>query len=532
MRVKALILFIAIAVLGGAGIARAEKVKTNQSTKVYSHPGEQGKVLLKLKSGQNMTVLAKEGRWLKVRVQGRTGYVPRSKVDMPDDEDIARNTRRRPFVDGRSTKRGFGGEQGPDDRIGADATGDGSDDSGGDDKGDDDDAKPAKHHKADKADKADKGDKGDKADKADKGDDDGDDDDASTKRHKGDDDDDTTVVDDDKTGDPEPDDRAIAHVTEKTKVLADRDLDSDEQFVAKPSDVLYPTDKKGKWTFVEDEEGDGGWVLTSKLDMDDGGGGPRKRQIGLRARLGFSYLSQGMRATGSTFMNTGGGTFNPDNYNLATSAVSIALGGGILFPYGKSYLFGADASLDYARTLLGGIAVPGQMGNTTIGLTDVDLRATAGYDLHKKNGLALFARLGYRYQAFLIDNVTDQTKNVDKFPSEVFTAPTLGVALAIPRLSDKVGLRFALDTVLFGASITQTKGYEDGSKPSAKAVCVGGVFTYHWKKDMDLQGTYDLNYESIDFGPPLATSMRGHTGTDTRRTDIFHTLTFGVTKDF
>ena len=37
---------------------------------------------------------------------------------MPDDDDeIARNTRRRPFVDGRSTKRGFGGEGGP--RIGS-----------------------------------------------------------------------------------------------------------------------------------------------------------------------------------------------------------------------------------------------------------------------------------------------------------------------------------------------------------------------------------------------------------------------------
>jgi TRAP-type C4-dicarboxylate transport system substrate-binding protein len=33
-------------------------------------PGEQAKVLLKVKSGQGMTVVAKEGRWLKVRVQG------------------------------------------------------------------------------------------------------------------------------------------------------------------------------------------------------------------------------------------------------------------------------------------------------------------------------------------------------------------------------------------------------------------------------------------------------------------------------
>src|SRR5437764_12991911 len=103
MRVTALIWVLLLV----AGRADAEKVKTNQSTKLYAHPGEQGKVLLKVKSGQTMTVVAKEGRWLKVRVQGRTGYVPRSKVDLPDDDgEIARNTRRRPFVDGRGTKRG------------------------------------------------------------------------------------------------------------------------------------------------------------------------------------------------------------------------------------------------------------------------------------------------------------------------------------------------------------------------------------------------------------------------------------------
>ena len=70
-----------------------------------------------------MKLLEQEGRWLKVRVKGRTGWVPRSKVDMADDGAIARNTRRRPFVDGRSRRRGFGGAEGPEDRIGADAVG-------------------------------------------------------------------------------------------------------------------------------------------------------------------------------------------------------------------------------------------------------------------------------------------------------------------------------------------------------------------------------------------------------------------------
>src|ERR1043165_7302459 len=123
---------LVLAALVWSAPAQAEKVKTNQSTKLYSRAGEQSPVVLKLKSGQSMTVLAKDGRWIKVRVSGRTGWIPRSKVDMPnDDEEIARNTRRRPFVDGRGTKRGFGGEGGPEDRIGAAATGAGDDDDSG-----------------------------------------------------------------------------------------------------------------------------------------------------------------------------------------------------------------------------------------------------------------------------------------------------------------------------------------------------------------------------------------------------------------
>ena len=125
MRVRVLFLVLLL-----GGVAHAEKVKANQSARVFNRPGEHGKVVAKVKEGQAMTVLAKEGRWIKVRVAGRTGYVPRTKVDLPDDEEIVRNTRRRPFVDGRGTKRGFGGEEAPDDRGGADATEGGSADEG------------------------------------------------------------------------------------------------------------------------------------------------------------------------------------------------------------------------------------------------------------------------------------------------------------------------------------------------------------------------------------------------------------------
>jgi hypothetical protein len=148
MNWKVVFVALMLGALAWSRPADAEKVKTNQTAKLYSRAGEQSPVILKVKSGQTMTVLAKDGRWIKVRVSGRTGWIPRSKVDLPEEDDeIARNTRRRPFVDGRGTKRGFGGESGPDDRIGADATGEGDGDdaprSSGKVARNDDDGRPA-----------------------------------------------------------------------------------------------------------------------------------------------------------------------------------------------------------------------------------------------------------------------------------------------------------------------------------------------------------------------------------------------------
>src|SRR5262245_3719187 len=111
-------------------------------------------------------------------------------------------------------------------------------------------------------------------------------------------------------------------------------------------------------------------------------------------------------------------------------------------------------------------------------------------------------------------------------------APTLGVGFQMPRLTDKIGIKLSLDTILLGASLTQTKGLEDGASPSLKAVVVGTGVTYKWKKKMDIQANYDLRYTTIGFGPPLAASMRGHMGTNVTRVDIFHMVTAGIAMPF
>jgi Bacterial SH3 domain len=506
MNWKAVFVVLMLGALAWSRPADAEKVKTNQTAKLYSRAGEQSPVILTLKSGQTMTVLAKDGRWIKVRVSGRTGWIPRSKVDMPnDDEEIARNTRRRPFVDGRGTKRGFGGESGPDDRIGADATGEGDDAPGPSGKvarsddgdrparnrsrgGGEDDARPAKKPRGDAA--------------ARSGD--------ARSGKDGDDGDDAKEAQ-----------RPTAHVAKTTDIYNEPNAGSDASFTAGPKTALYVLEEKGKWTFVENDEGDAGYVLTSKLDVEAPAGGPHTRMIDLRGRLGLAQVNQSVSTPGGT-------SPIPDNYSAGSSSIGIALGAEVLYPYQKRYWLGGELGYAYTTTLFGGI----QNGAKTIGFSfhNFNLRALGGYDLEDRRGMIAFGRLGYHYDSFQVSNVNDLMQNTAKIPSQIIKGPTIGGGLAIPRLTDSLGLQAGIDLLLIGASLAQTKNLEDGTGPGAKAIYLGTTLNYRWKPKIDIQGTLDLGYTSISFdGAAPATSMRGHTGTGTSSgTDFNVTLAVGV----
>jgi Bacterial SH3 domain len=538
MRVKVLILVVLLGVLGAPATSHAEKVRTNAKAKVYNRPGEQGKIIVRVKEGQAMTVLSKEGRWLKVRVSGRTGFIPRSKVDMPggDDDEIARNTRRRPFVDGRGMKRGFGGSA-PDDRIGADATEDhgggdseeGGDeaDTGGDDEGDDEE-KPEKKPKKEpkKEPKVEK--KPKKVEKASS-------DDEDEAEEEGSDEEEPAKEEEEEE---EKDLRKRAKVSEKTPAYSDPDKKSDKSFTATPKDTLFVESTKGKWTEVSVEEGDIGWILSSKLEVDgdddgggDEGGGSKKRIIDTRARLGFRLISQ-------TLSSAGGAAVWPDRYKIGSSSVAVSLGGMLLFPYKKDFLVGGAIDYDLAYAIPGisfdpdGANGPMPGATTSFIMHNIRVRGVGGYNFHKKNGLVLLAKLGVHYESFLVDNKEDLTKNTARLPSEVIKGPGLGLGVAIPRLTDKIGLTINLDAVLIGGSLTQTKNLEDGANPSVKRYTVSAILNYRYSNGFDLNFGYDMNYASLSFGAPIATSMRMHTGTGVARTDLNHTVSAGVSKAF
>ncbi len=258
--------------------------------------------------------------------------------------------------------------------------------------------------------------------------------------------------DDDKTDDNAEDAPAEKRLTaqrlrRRRQICSEPATSTSEESRSRPSPTIScsigePT--PGQVDDGRDRGGDPGWVLTSSLDVDDlsGHGGRRPAgEIGLTARAGVSFIQQGMRATGSTMTTTTG--FNPDNYNIGTSAVLISLGGRITVPYDKNYVLGVEGTLDYASTVFGGIhvAVGTVTADTGISVADFNLRGLAGYDFHKPSGMVLFGRLGFRYRNYAVDGYNDPTKNPALIPQEVLKAPTLGVGLASPRLSDNLGLQ-------------------------------------------------------------------------------------------
>jgi hypothetical protein len=180
-------------------------------------------------------------------------------------------------------------------------------------------------------------------------------------------------------------------------------------------------------------------------------------------------------------------------------------------------------------------AFPGQsfMGQTTkFSVHQVDVRLIGGYDMHKSNGMTILGRLGYRYQGFLVASVKDVTKNNMLIPSEVFKSPTIGGGINIPRLTPKIGIKANLDIATIGSSLKQTKNLADGLSPKMTQFLLGGVFDYAWKPGMDLFATYDLTFGKASFGAEDPASLRMHGGTSTTRTDLFHTIGFGVIRQF
>lgn len=509
------------------GTADAETVEARNAADVFATPGEQARVVTRVRAGKEMTVLQTKNRWLKVRVNGRTGWITRSNVTTVElSEPAPRAKRRRPFVEGRSTRRGSRGK-GPSDRIGADVTGD--DEVEADD--DDDDARLKRERKRARI-------KRKKAQAREADDEvlDEDDDEALASGEEADDDDDGAKADDDDDGDDdedkeededkEPEREYVVVKVASAKIYEEASTKSEALDSASEGSKLFVVERDGKWIKVEDDNGNEGWVKASKVeDGGDSGPGYKWEKFAKRARanLGYASLTQNFTSNGTT----------DPSYKLSSAAAVLAVGGDVLYDYSPTYLIGGD--IGYRLQIASpGIRYSDGENSVNIGykVHQIDLGVRGGYKLSKKTGMAAYGRLGYHYERFGINNVSDFEKNLAYLPSEILQGPTIGGIFEMPKLTEKFALRAGFDYLKFLASRKQTVNLEDGSTASPSALWLNLGTVYDWKADWKITGDYQFTYAKTDWSGTVEGSMRPQQATSASRKDSLHLLMIGLGRAF
>lgn len=492
----------------GSRAAEADVAKTTKSTPVMQRKGEKSRVLMRIPPGKNVKVLTQEGRWVKVRYQGRTGWVTRSSLSAAS---VARKTtktkRKKGFVEGRDKKRAFEGS-GPEDRVGADAVtekgeeviedeGEGeaaAEEAAGSTEGSEEETIDEESSARGEGEEAsDEGDEGDE----DSEDGEGDEDEADTEEgeDQGSDVLQTIVVTASKASlyrRPSSSSKAFQTVTQGAKL------------------VMHKKSRTGSWLLVENADGDQGWILASAV----GEPGLDRPKLLIRAgtRAGYTALRQ-------AFVSDGPVDNELANYKIASGAASFGVAGDVMYRVTSSVVVGAD--LDYTGSYSSpGIAYNGE--NVAYTAHEVSVGAAAGYDFNATNGMAVYGRAGYHYGKFGVN----PPLNMAGLPSEIMSGITLGARMEIPRLSGKIGLRLAGDAMFPAANLTQTEGLRDGNLDSLFAAWVSTLVTYQWSPKISLEAGYRYGVAKAVW---TGQSQRPTDAVNqSRRADNGHLLSLGV----
>ena len=472
---------ITVAVLcagvGLSGDSIAETVQANSRAVVMDGPGEKKRVVVRVRPGKKLKVLAKRNRWLKVRVNGRTGWVTRSSVQSTRQaRQPERKTRRRPFVQGRSKRRTRRARRAPRDRIGADAVEVQED-----------------------------------------------------------------ILDDDELdADPVPRTRRRerrekpAETAPEVLVVSafEAELFNQPSSRSRSVELVEKGDQltvvrhsaSGKWVLVKNEDGQRGWI--NKQDVSNAPFTYPKWLTRADAQLGFSQLAMAF--------STPDGVGELANYQIKSRAATVNIGSDVVYNYSPTYLIGVDAAYTLRR------ATPGiryqTMDGTAqdIGFTahDLSVGAKVGYNLKSATGMVVYGRLGYHYGKMAIHDVNNAEVNLAKLPSEIFRGITMGARVDVPRLREKIGLRLAADAMYPGGIRNQTPGLEDGATSRVFAVFGTAHLTYKWKKKYNAELLYRYTHTVTNWAGTAMNSTRGHNATSAERTDTGHTVTVGLGKKF
>ena len=345
---------------GELPVANAESVRTTRKTKVMARPGETGRVLTRVDSGTRLTVLARKGRWIKVRANGRTGWITRtSAAATRSARKNVRRTRRRPFVEGRSTRRGFSGS-GPADRVGADATDD--EEEIIEDEVEEERARPKRRAK-----------KSSKRSRR-----------TASRDEDMDDMDDMGDMDEDFEDEeeaPAPSPKMVQVSVEETELLTKPSGKAKNVAWVEKGQKLVVLESDGEWMLVESPDGDEGWIRSDDV-KSAGYTYPKMLKRG-GASLGYTSM-------GSLFASDGQGDLA--NYKITTAAASLAVGGDVLYRYSDKYILGVDARYIGTRASPGIRYVDADGNAADIGFLqhEIMVKGLAGYNMRNASGTVIY----------------------------------------------------------------------------------------------------------------------------------------------
>jgi uncharacterized protein YgiM (DUF1202 family) len=496
----ALVVVIGIFLLvGGRDIstAQAEVAKTTKNTLVMEQRGEKSRVITRVPPGKTVKVIAREGRWVKVRYEGRTGWVTRTSLTATTAVRSA--PPRRGFVEGRNKKRDFSGS-GPGDRVGADTIESDGNDQGGDDEDmsedgeDEDEARPTRTAVSNSTRGKGKGSSGD-----------------------------------DEDGEDEIDESDIYEDSSNQVVLV-KALSAD--LYRRPTSrsttirseaqgtrlVVLKRSTNGQWFLVENASGDQGWIRSSLVGNPDFS--YPKMIIRTGAHLGYTRLSQAFASDGQAELG---------NYEIGTGAASVAVGGDFVYRVTPTIML----DIDVAYT--GSYSSPGIHYDGVYGATDlpfmiheINAGAAGGYNFNSKNGMVAYLRAGYHYNTFRIQ---EAAINGPQLPSEILQGITLGAHLDIPRLSGDLGLRIGADALPVLASRAQTARFQDGQLDSAFAAWGAVRLTYQLSSQLNVEAAYRYAYAKTTWTGPGQRYTTGAVEESSRR-DMTHLLSTGLGTTF
>ncbi len=284
--------------------------------------------------------------------------------------------------------------------------------------------------------------------------------------------------------------------------------------------------RSGAWIKVQNQRGVAGWIPDAKVR------GPRRpapvARLTKRASAGVGYSAIGQSFASSSDDPRGA-------YTLSSGAAVLGLDGELVHASSDRWRLAGDL----AYRLI--IAAPGirytdpeSMASVDIGFKRhlVNLGARAGYVLGGDMGMVAYGRVGFRYDNFRINDVSNFDRNLARLPSEVLTGVTVGALLDVPRLGGAWSARVRVNALPLLASRQQTTGLEDGASSKTFAAWGGALVEYAWDETYKLSAAYEYAYARTRWNGAVETSMRPHMADSARRKDSAHQLFLGVGRSF